>query len=98
MLKSNGENCVVGMKKPLAMRRQAATVCIEFRVQESQSNAAVERDIGSWRGQLRVLKAQLTEHLKQHVATEHVMTAWMVIWAAEVISHVLVHEKSRSGN
>ena len=85
-LNSDQENSFVALKKAISIRRQAATVCIESPLRESQTNAAVKKAIRSRRGQFRVLKGQLEEHLRQKIAMARVVTGWMVVWAAELIS------------
>ena len=48
--KSDQESRIVALKTAIAIRRKAATVCIESPALESQSNATIVRPIRSWRG------------------------------------------------
>ena len=86
VLKSDQEPSMLSLKKAVAIARQGETCPIESPVRESKSNGAMERTIRTWQGQLRTLRSSLEAKLGVRLPAEHVLTEWMCLWTAEVLS------------
>ena len=80
-LKSDQENSVMAVKRPIAELREAPTSMLESLVRESKCNGKMERAVQNFQGQLRTLKLALEENIGVKVKAKSRIFTWLCTWA-----------------
>ena len=96
-LKCDQEPAIVDLQKELIKRRgEAKTVPVNSPVGDSKSNGRVENAIKRLQGMLRTIRHNLEAKLGVRVTREHPLYAWLVEWAADLITRYAIMKSGRT--
>ena len=98
VLKTDQEPSIIALGAEIAeYRRPRGTICRTVPRESHASLGAGEQANQEISGQVRCLKAQLEDRLKQHVPSDHMIMAWIVRHAGWLITRYAVRADGRTG-
>ncbi len=85
-LTSDSEPAIVASKEAVNKNSDVEAIIEEVLISDHQANRLVENAVKNVQGHLREIKDALENRRCRRVAGEHHVVAWMVMYAASVIS------------
>jgi hypothetical protein len=95
-MKTDQESAIRSLVEEVKRQRTSETLVELAKRYDSQSNGIAERSVQSIEGQVRTLKLALEQHLNGKISMSHVIMAWMVEHAADLLNKFAVGEDGRT--
>ena len=96
ILKSDGEPALKSVQEEVRRRREESTILENSPPRDSKANGAAERAVQSVGEQVRVLRSALQRRIGAVFKTNHPVIAWLVEYAADLLSKFLVGDDGKT--